>query len=373
MATGSDSGDFDWLYEKPSRGDSASQNTRAQADHLPPPNLPPPSSQATKTSSRHTSGRDATPTAPAKPKKKHRGRGLFRIVTLLIVGWLLFMVAVPLSAWQNITRVDANPGAGRPEPSATTTFVLAGTDERPSDRSRGRTDTLLLLTFGSGPTVLTSIPRDSLVDIPGHGRTKVNAAFAYGGPPLLVQTLEQETGLRIDGFVQIGFDGLVNVVDAVGGIQVCPERDMKDKDSKLDIKAGCQIVDGTTALAYSRNRKSHATGDIARGQAQREVIGGIGTEVLAKETFINPVRWARVNNSAASSIALSENVSMLEFGRFALALSRAMSGNGLNCTVPIRDLRVTWDRERAVTYFDHLRTGAAAQLGELCTENGMSQ
>ena len=64
---------------------------------------------------------------------------------------------------------------------------------------------------------------------------------------------------------------------------------------------------------------------------------------------------------------------MLEFGRFALALSRAMSGNGLNCTVPIRDLRVTWDRERAVTYFDHLRTGAAAQLGELCTENGMSQ
>src|SRR5690606_8689079 len=127
---------------------------------------------------------------------------------------------------------------------------------------------IMLLHVGSGPSVLVSIPRDSLVPIPGHGTTKINAAYAYGGPNLLVETLEQTTGVRIDDYVEIGFGGLVKVVDSVGGIELCPKEDLKDKDSGLDIKKGCQTVDGKTALAYSRNRHSYATQDIQRVQSQ---------------------------------------------------------------------------------------------------------
>lgn len=351
MGNGSDHGNYDWLYTPEPTRDANRPSTRATDPGLPPPQLPSKGS--------------------TEPRRQRRGRGFTRLLGLVFVVWLVFMIGVPLLAWQELVRVDANPGADRPAPGKTTTFIVAGTDERPGERNRGRTDTLMLLTFGSGPTVLTSIPRDSLVDIPGRGRTKVNAAYAYGGAPLLVRTLEQATGLRIDGFTQVGFDSLVQVVDAVGGIEVCPEKDLKDRDSKLDIKAGCQIVDGVTALAYSRNRKSFASGDIARGQSQREVIGGIGKAVLQPATFLNPIRWARVNNSAATALAVSENVNMLEFGRFAWALSNAMSGDGLNCTVPIRDMRVTWDGDRASEYFSHLKNGTADRLGGLCTEDGM--
>lgn len=350
MGNGRSNDGYDWLYEPDDPRTKVHAPTHASAAALPPPVLP--------------------QTTPKKPKRRRQG-GFFKLLKLLLAAWLIFMIAVPLVAWQDAARIDADPGIDRPPAGATTTFIVAGTDARPNDRTRGRTDTIMLLTFGSGPTVLTSIPRDSLVQIPGHGRSKVNAAYAYGGAPLLVQTLEAETGLRIDGVVLVGFESLVSVVDAVGGIEVCPERDLKDKDSKLDIKAGCQIVDGETALAYSRNRKSFPTGDIARGQSQREVIGGIGKAVLTPATFINPLRWAQVNNAAASAIAISNNVSMLGFAKFAWALSNAMSGSGVNCTVPIRDMRVTWDAERANSYFNHLRNGTADQLGNLCTDSGL--
>ena len=80
----------------------------------------------------------------------------------------------------------------------------------------------MLLHTGDGPNLLLSIPRDSLVTIPGHGTTKINAAFAFGGPKLLVQTIEQNTGVRVDHYVEIGFGGFVELVDAVGGIEICP-------------------------------------------------------------------------------------------------------------------------------------------------------
>ncbi len=76
--------------------------------------------------------------------------------------------------------------------------------------------------------MLISVPRDSYLSIPGHGKNKVNAAFAIGGPKLLAQTLEQATGLPIDGYVEIGFGGFAGVVDSLGGVEVCVKRDIKD-------------------------------------------------------------------------------------------------------------------------------------------------
>ena len=101
---------------------------------------------------------------------------------------------------------------------------------------------------------------------------KINAAYAFGGPKLLVQTVEHATGVRVDDYVEIGFTGFVDVVDAVGGITVCPKTSINDpKAGNLKMKRGCQEVDGHTALDYSRSR-AFPLGDITRAQHQREVI-----------------------------------------------------------------------------------------------------
>src|SRR3712207_1779301 len=130
----------------------------------------------------------------------------------------------------------------------------------------------MLLHTGDGPNLLMSIPRDSIVEVPGHGTTKINAAFAFGGPRLLVQTVEQSTGIRVDHYVETGFTGLVRLVDAVGGITICPRTAMNDPLARLEIPAGCQEADGRTALGYARSRKTQSLGDIGRARNQREVV-----------------------------------------------------------------------------------------------------
>ena len=363
---------YDWLYGSGSDSKPTTvQPKPSRGDDLPPPDLPPPGS------SRGRSGDGRTP--------RRSGRRWLRIVLILVLAWLLFLVAVPLWAWSTFTTVDADPGGNRPEGQPGATYLLVGSDSRKGltkkeqrelatgkdTGGRGRTDTILLLHTGSGPSLLLSIPRDSLVPIEGYGTTKINAAYAFGGPKLLVQTIEQNTGVEIDDYVEIGFGGLVKVVDALNGVKICPKKKLKDKDAGLDIDKGCQNADGKTALAYSRSRHAHATGDIQRGQSQREVLGGIAKKAKSPWTFIDPVRYVRVNSGAASSVQVGEGMGPLAVARFALALSSAMGGDGLNCTVPIADFSVRWDRERALKMFGHIKNDTTDKVGNLCTKDGL--
>ena len=121
----------------------------------------------------------------------------------------------------------------------------------------------------AGKPALISIPRDSYLAIPNHGKNKVNAAYALGGPKLLEQTVEQNTGLRIDGYLEIGFGGFVNVVDAVGGVEMCLPTAIKDRDSHIDLPKGCQTLNGVKALGYVRMRKADPRGDLGRVERQR--------------------------------------------------------------------------------------------------------
>src|SRR3954471_2858582 len=238
------------------------------------------------------------PAGPSRPRRRRPGLGW---VKLLLVVWLVFLVAVPLIAWARIEKVDASPSGDRPAAQPGTTYLLVGSDSREgltrkqelsfgTGKGEGRrTDTIMLLHTGAGPNLLMSIPRDSLVDVPGHGTTKINAAFAFGGPKLLVQTIENNTGIRVDDYVEIGFLGFVDLVDAVGGIQVCPQEDMVDADANLRIKKGCQDVDGEVALAYARSRHAQQLGDLDRAAHQREVVSAVGAEALSPWTVLNPV------------------------------------------------------------------------------------
>ena len=190
---------------------------------------------------------------------------------VLLLLWIVYLVAVPIcrleQGRQGRLRARAATGpATRPARRTCWSAATRASDLTKEERKElgtgnaggQRTDTIMLLHTGSGPNLLMSIPRDSIVDVPGHGTTKINAAYAFGGPELLVQTIEDETGIRVDHYVEIGFGGFVDMVDAVGGIEICPKRAMNDPQANLNIKKGCQEVDGKTALGYARSRHTSA-------------------------------------------------------------------------------------------------------------------
>ncbi len=299
----------------------------------------------------------------------------------LVLIWVIYLVAVPLYAWTTVEKVAFEPSGKRPGDQPGTTYLMVGSDSRAGlskeerkqlgtgNAAGQRTDTIMLLHTGSGPNLLMSIPRDSLVDIPGHGTTKINAAYAYGGPKLLVRTIEENTGIRIDDYVEIGLGGLAGVVDAVGGIQICPTFDMDDKLANLHIKKGCQDADGATALGYARSRHTDPRyGDITRVKHQREVVSAVGGKVFSPWTFLNPVRYWNLATAVPDFFAFGDGTGPFQSAKWALA----MRSVDLSCVVPISDLVVHWDPDRSKQMFDYIKQDKTADMPKsLCTPTGL--
>ena len=166
----------------------------------------------------------------------------------------------------------------------------------------------------------------------------------------------------------------VNVIDAVGGIEICPKRAMKDPQANLDVEKGCQEADGTTALGYARSRKTSNIGDIGRAQHQREVVSAVGKEVVSPWTVLNPLRYWRINMAAPESCAVGVGTSPVRAGMWASAMTRVNGENGLTCGVPIADLAVNWDEERSQQMFQHVIEDDTDGIPKgLCTPSGMPQ
>lgn len=282
----------------------------------------------------------APPPKPARPRRRFRFR--FGIVKLVLLVWLVFMVATPIWAWSKIEKVDALPDGDRPADQPGTNYLIVGSDKADDlteeqqkalgtgPRGGTNTDTIIVLHTGSGADTKMSIPRDTLAEVPGHGTQMINAAFALGKAPLLVASVERLTGIHVDHYVELGFGSVINTVDALGGIEICPKTDMKDPKARLDIKKGCQEVDGETALAYSRSRYVSALSDLDRVGRQGEVIGALGAEAKSPWTFLNPVRYWRLTTASADAIRIDEDMGPISLGRFALA----MTGDSRTCTMP---------------------------------------
>jgi LCP family protein required for cell wall assembly len=375
MPDRSDPPEYDWLYGKQKAPKPAQEPEATRVM---------PKVQRQDRTTTPPSTRPAPP--PDRPRRKRRVP-YGRLVLLLLVAWIAYLVLVPVIAWKRIDQVDAFPSSGRPAEQPGTTYLLVGSDSRKGlskaeNRRLGtggvgdvgqRTDTIMLLHTGDGPSLLLSIPRDSIVPIPGHGTTKINAAFAYGGAPLLVQTVEQSTGVRIDHYVEIGFGGFVNSVDAVGGVEICPTKRMVDPRANLNIKKGCQHVNGITALGYARSRHTSGIGDIDRARHQREVVSAIGSEVKSPWTVLNPFRYWRVNMAATSSLTVDKDSSVLDLAKFGWAMTRVNGKDGLTCSMPIRDLAVHWDTERALRLLRLIKTDHTADIPkDLCQPTGIA-
>lgn len=293
---------------------------------------------------------------PVRPKKRRSLLG--RLIGLVILLFVLTLIVVPLYAWSRIDKVDAAPTGNRPADAAGTTYLLVGSDSREGlsaeeKRKLGtgsvggnRTDTIILLHVPeSGPPALISIPRDSWVPVPGRGSAKINTAFegSKGGPKLLTQTIENYTGLRIDHYVEIGFGGFASIIDSVGGVDVCVKKAMKDKDAHINLKPGCQELDGTTALGYVRSRKVPGLGDdFGRAERQREVIGLTASNALSWKTFVNPVRYYKIATSGADALTVDDDMGPFDVVQFALAMRKVTSGgDGVSLGLPVANPNAT--------------------------------
>jgi LCP family protein required for cell wall assembly len=210
------------------------------------------------------------------------------------------------------------------------------------------------------------------VPIPQHGSNKINAAYAFGGPKLLVQTVEQNTGLRIDAYLEIGFGGFVNVIDSVGGIEMCLPKAIKDKDSHINLPKGCQNLDGANALGYVRMRHADPLGDLGRVQRQRAMLAAVAKKGISPATVLNPVRYWRLSNATIDALRLGQHTSFLNMVSLALAMRKVSSDEGLTLTVPVSDPNastpagsaVRWDTSQAKKMFADIARGDTSGLAK---------
>lgn len=284
-------------------------------------------------------GYPGDPSRPPRRRRKRRGLkiflSLFLVVVLAITGWGLYLVKV---GNDNLDHVDALSGRAN-TPGRTVLFV--GNDSRQGDVigdgvEGSRADTIMILHLPeSGAPALISIPRDTYVDIPGYRSHKVNSAYAWGGPPLLVQTVENLTGLTIDHYVEISMGGVSSMVDAVGGVELCLDYDVDDADSQLVWEAGCHVADGKTALAFSRMRKSDPLGDIGRTARQRQVVSQVIKKAASPSTIVNPRRQKELVEALTSVLVTDTETGLVDLGRTAMGLRSAMGDGGVIGAPPI--------------------------------------
>ena len=315
-----------------------------------------------------TPSRTALATAP-RPRRKRRRRLVLKTLSVLLVIVLAWGGFLVWDANTNIGRVSALSGASD---TAGTTYLLAGSDSRADgavqDGFEGseRADSIMLVNIAAnGQAVAVSIPRDTYAEIPGVGWDKINASYAYGGPQLLVETVEKLTGLTVDHFVQIGMGAVPDMVDAVGGVELCYDHDSNDEYSGLNWTAGCHTVDGPTALQFSRMRYQDPEGDIGRTKRQRQVISKVVSEAASPATLINPARTLRVERAGSKSFTVDEDSSIMTVASLVMAL-RSASSDELMGVPPIESLDYTTSAgasavllrdETAPDFFAKLRSG----------------
>jgi LCP family protein required for cell wall assembly len=261
--------------------------------------------------------------------------------------WFAFLLVIALL---QLNKIDVERVESEIPKSPGQTWLLIGSDSRediddpvlegaPLGKFEGqRSDTILIMSVPriGTPLQLTSIPRDLVAVIPAYGqnaekKNKINAAYAFGGPSLSVNTVEKLVGVQMDNYAEIGFAGLVNVVNSFNGITVCPSQDFSDEKSGLEIKQGCQNVDGLTALAYSRMRYADPKGDIGRTERQQEVVTQIVKKSLSPFTLLNPLRAPQTVSALANAVTVNKGVGPFDLVPLVFALR---SGGIDSATLP---------------------------------------
>jgi LCP family protein required for cell wall assembly len=233
---------------------------------------------------------------------------LIAVVAWLVVSFALFMISAQTQQAGLPASATAALSPGGNMVFSADTILIMGTDQRPRtgpgskepgsnyNDTGSRTDTLMLWRLGGGTSRRLSIPRDTAVNIPGHGIGKINAAYALGGPALTIKTVEAFTGIKINHAIIVNLADFVPVINAIGGIDVKTGRvcasisgGAKNGGFTLNLRPGVHHFNGLQALLYSRVRENAcnpADSDITRVQHQQDVLNAIKSRLLSPSTFI---------------------------------------------------------------------------------------
>jgi LCP family protein required for cell wall assembly len=228
-------------------------------------------------------------------------------LALAVLGWLalslvLFLVSAQIRQGELSGKVDLG-GAGFPLTSPNTILVL-GSDQRTKENAEpgsstsgpSRSDSIMLMRVGGGKNARLSIPRDTVVDIPGHGRNKINAAYAIGGPALAVQTIEQYLGIKVNHLVEVSFENFPELIDSMGGVDYtggCVISKINGGTANggytLRLRKGTTHIDGKQALALARTRKNlcnPSEDDLTRAKRQQQLLSAMKSRLVSPGAFI---------------------------------------------------------------------------------------
>ena len=243
-----------------------------------------------------------------------------------------------------------------------------------------RSDTMLLVHISKkrDKAVIVSIPRDTFALIPAHTNasgklvsesySKINSSFNWGGAPLLIETLENMTKLRIDHYVEVNFAGFANMVDALGGIEVCSKVAINDPKSHLVMDAGTHILDGIEALKYVRTRDFDGMGDLGRMQRQQQFVSAVLRKATSAGVLLNPIKLVSFINSAMSAVSTDENLNKDDLITLAKQMKNLSASKVRTLTVPLKFYNynshgvtsaVLWDPVLAPELFQRLSNDEA--------------
>ncbi|MBM3656192.1 MAG: LytR family transcriptional regulator [Actinobacteria bacterium] len=314
------------------------------------------------------------------------------------------IVAISALAWAGvgritaaIPRVDAFAGLeNRPrKESSAVNYLIVGSDTREglsreeikrlrvggTEVAAGkRSDTILLIHISKkrDKAAIISIPRDSYALIPEHNNSqgklipaaysKINSAYNWGGAPLLIETLENMSGLRIDRYIELNFVGFVRMVDALGGVEICTKKDIDDPKSHLTIPAGTHVLDGIDSLKFVRTRVFDGLGDLGRMKRQQEFAGAMLRKATSAGVLLNPVKMVDFINSVLDSVVTDEGLSQGDLLALGKQLRNLSPSNVRTLTIPLQNYNysnngvsgaVLWDPVLAPELFELIKNDEA--------------
>jgi len=329
--------------------------------------------------------------------KSPRAIRFFTIASIAIVGISAISWAGLGRITAAIPRVDAFAGLeNRPKKeSSAVNYLIVGSDTREglsreeikrlkvggTDVAAGkRSDTMLLIHISKkrDKAAIISIPRDSYALIPEHNNSqgklipaaysKINSAYNWGGAPLLIETLESMSDLRIDHYVELNFVGFVRMVDALGGVEICTKKDINDPKSHLTLPAGTHVLDGVDSLKFVRTRVFDGLGDLGRMKRQQEFASAMLRKATSAGVLLNPVKMVDFINSALDSVVTDEGLSQGDLLTLGKQLRNLSASNVRTLTIPLQyynynkngvSAAVLWDPVLAPELFERIKNDEA--------------
>jgi len=297
----------------------------------------------------------------------------------------------------SINKIDVFSGIDkRPEKKSTAmNYLLVGSDTREglskaelkalrvgsvATAAGKRSDTMLLVHVSRArdKAVMISIPRDTFALIPEHtsksGKlipavySKINSAFNWGGAPLLIQTIEEMTDLKIDHYIEINFAGFARIVDSIGGVEICTKKDIDDPKSHLVLEAGVHTLNGIESLKYVRTREFDGMGDLGRMQRQQAFMSAVLRKATSAGVLLNPVTMTSFINSSLSAVTTDSELKNSDLIALAKQMKSLSTSSVRTLTVPLSNLNyysngvtsaVLWDPVLAPQLWTRLREDQA--------------